>query len=142
MHDWIDIYVVGFMGLSNKLVVYLRTGGYIDKHVCLKRCLATQSSVIGEPTPFHESLFGFTRRRQVGGSRGDVVPGEFAFGYQNLASTTNGPPATDRVDVDAKASRSAEYRRRAGEATVFTGWRKDHQSIFLSRDLHLRSGPC
>jgi hypothetical protein len=142
MQDRIDIYVVSFMGLSNNLVVYLRTGRHIDKHVCLKGCLATQSSVIGKPTPFHESLFGFTRRRQIGGSRDNVVPGEFAFGYQNLASTTNGPPATDRIDVDTKASRSAEYRRRAGETTAFTGRRKDHLSIFLLRDVHYRCGPC
>jgi hypothetical protein len=95
MNDWIDVYVVSFVGLSNHLVMYLRTGRHIDNHVCLKGCLAAQPTVIWQSAPLPESLFGITRRRKVCSFRDNVVLCEFAFRYKDLAPATNGPTATN-----------------------------------------------
>jgi hypothetical protein len=59
MYDRIDIDVVRFVILSNYLVMNLRAGGNINDNVCPKCCLATQSTVVREPTPLRESFFGF-----------------------------------------------------------------------------------
>ena len=66
--------------------------------------------------------------------------GEFAFAHIDLAAPANGPPAANRIDINAQRTRRREHRRPKRKPPALAGRRENDQRVgFVHQRLRLAS---
>jgi hypothetical protein len=94
--------------LADHLAVHLALGWHINNEVALYLGLATQPATGRERLEFLSfaiACFDLADWRQVAGLGMDCVFRKFALGTSDLASTTQATTTTDRININAQASR-------------------------------------
>ena len=118
----LDLPVIG--GLTHQLVMNLTFWWHINDHIGLQCGLAGQPPAGSKA--FFVGIAGFNsgHTAQAVIARGDPVLGKFAVPHINLAASTQGPAAANRININTKCPRRLQHRCASRHKTLSPRRRK------------------